>query len=223
MARRKTWTPPRIQDLIALAQEQERRFVQNGEQLLQVVVESLQRFDAKLQGETPRAPFLWNKEKDGAHRPKDENELSDYVKIHLEEDLRDRGIIVNREVQIRQGYKPGTGERTDIHVDAIAMGPNGKALDTVSVIIETKGCWHAELYTAMETQLKERYLRDNKCDHGIYLVGWFNCPQWDPTDSRKPPAEMLEGARKRFTEQANDLSKDGIPIRAFVLNTSLRS
>jgi hypothetical protein len=52
-ARRKTWTPPRAQDLIALAQERQRRFVQNGDQLLNVVVESLQRLDSKLQGETP--------------------------------------------------------------------------------------------------------------------------------------------------------------------------
>jgi hypothetical protein len=222
-ARRKTWTPPRVQDLIALAQEQERRFVQNGDQLLQVVIESLQRLDAKLQGETPAATFLWNEQKGGKYRPKDENEVSDFVKLHLEDDLKRRGIIVNREVQIRQGYKPGTGERTDLHVDGVAFGPNGKVLDIVTVIIETKGCWHAKLNSAMETQLKDRYLKDNKCDHGIYLVGWFNCPQWDISNSSKPPSGTREEARKRFDDQATALSRNGITIRAFLLNTSLRS
>ena len=92
-----------------------------------------------------------------------------------------------------------------------------------SVIVETKGCWNAQLNTAMETQLKEQYLKDNKCEYGVYLVGWFNCPQWDVLDSRTPPAETLEEARKRFDDQATALSTAGITIRAFVLNTALRS
>ena len=71
--------------------------------------------------------------------------------------------------------------------------------------------------------LKDRYLKDNKCDRGIYLVGWFNCPQWDTSDSRKQPAGTREEAMKRFNDQATALSKDGITIRGFVLNTSLRS
>jgi hypothetical protein len=71
MARRKTWTPPQVKDLIALAGEQERRYVQNGEQLLQVVLESLERLNAKLQGETPAVAFLWNKQADGKLRPKE--------------------------------------------------------------------------------------------------------------------------------------------------------
>ena len=224
MARRKTWTPPRVEDLIALAQEQERRYVQNGDQLLQIVLESLERLNAKLQGETPAVAFLWNKQADGKLRPKDENELSDFVKLHFEDDLKKTGTIVNREVQIRRGYKPGgKGEITDLHVDAIALDLQGKTLDVVTVIIETKGCWHAQLSTAMETQLKEQYLKDNRCDHAVYLVGWFNCPQWDTSDSRKPPAETLEEAGKRFDEQAAALSTGAARIRAFVLNTAFRS
>jgi len=224
MARRKTWTPPRVEDLIALAQEQERRYVQNGDQLLRIVIESLERLNVKLQGETPAVAFLWNKQADGKLRPKDENELSDFVKLHLEDDLKKTGIIVNREVQIRRGYKPGgKGEITDLHVDAISLDPQRKILDVVTVIVETKGCWNAQLNTAMETQLKEQYLKDNKCEYGVYLVGWFNCPQWDASDSRKPPAETLEEARKRFDDQATALSTVRITIRAFVLNTALRS
>jgi hypothetical protein len=222
-ARRKTWIPPTIQDLIVLAQKHERRFVQNGDQLLDVVVESLQRLAAKLQGETPAAALLWNELPGGKLRPKDENVLSDFVTIHLRDDLKDRGIIVNREVEIRRGYKPGKGERTDLHIDALAKDSRGRVLDTVTVIIETKGCWNRELDSAMETQLRDRYMKDNKCDHGLYLVGWFTCSQWDPSDSRKPPAETLEQVRKRFDQQAKDLSTGGTTIRAFVLNTCLRS
>jgi hypothetical protein len=191
---------------------------------LQIVIESLERLNAKLQGETPAVAFLWNKQADGKLRPKDENELSDFVKLHLEDDLKKTGIIVNREVQIRRGYKPGgKGEITDLHVDAISLDPQGKILDVVTVIVETKGCWNAQLNTAMETQLKEQYLKDKKCEYGVYLVGWLNCPKWYALDSRKPPAETLEEARKRFDDQATALSTAGITIRAIVLNMALRS
>jgi hypothetical protein len=97
----------------------ELRLVQSGDQLLEVVIESLKRLEATLQGETPAAQFLWDKTNENGWRPKDENSLSDYVKIHLDKDLRQRGVIVNREVEIRHGH----GERTDIHVDAIIRGP----------------------------------------------------------------------------------------------------
>jgi hypothetical protein len=75
----------------------------------------------------------------------------------------------------------------------------------------------------MQTQLKDRYLKGNKCDHGLYLVGSFNCPQWDSSDSRTPPEQKLEQAREHFDSQARELSMGGMTIGAFVLNTSLRS
>lgn len=41
--------------------------------------------------------------------------------MFLDLDLRQGGIIVNREVQIRPAITAGTGEVTDIHVDAEAI------------------------------------------------------------------------------------------------------
>ena len=146
------------------------------------------------------------------------------MKLHLEEDLKQRGIIANREVQIRSGTGGASGERTDIHVDAVwPVGPGG-VYDKISVIIETKGCWHPELETAMSTQLVERYLKDNQCQHGIYLVGWFNCPQWDPEDSRRKQAPKydIEEARMRFKAQAVEISKGAVRIKAFVIDAALR-
>jgi hypothetical protein len=85
-----------------------------------VLIESLQRLEEKLQGETPAAQFLWDQD-GGSYRPKDEKSFSDYVKIYLEDDLTVRGIIVNREVEIHRG------ERTDIHVDAVSPGAHTRA------------------------------------------------------------------------------------------------
>ena len=54
------------------------------------------------------------------------------MKRHFETDLMGRGIVVNREVEIRRG------QETDIRVDAISYGPDGTA-ETVTAIVEVKG------------------------------------------------------------------------------------
>ncbi|MCA9499833.1 MAG: hypothetical protein KC588_11620, partial [Nitrospira sp.] len=106
--RRVTWVPARPQDIVKLANYSELRLVQSGDQLLQVLVESLERFQAQLQGETPEAQFLWDNISNSDAKPKDENTFADYIKIYLEKDLKQRGIVLNREVRIHRG------QRTDI-------------------------------------------------------------------------------------------------------------
>ncbi len=212
IARRLTWTPPRVDDILRLAKDNLNRLIQNGNQLLDVLIESLKRLEAKLQGETPFVQFLWDK-----NRPKDEHQFSDFVKIHLDDDLRHRGIIVNREVRIHRG------ERTDIHVDAVVQDQHGGMIDSIVAIIEVKGCWNSELDNAMETQLVNQYLKNNRCQNGLYLVGWFNCEQWDSSDYRKkqPPNLTKDEVQKQFDAQANELSQHDTLIKAFVINTAL--
>lgn len=212
ITRRHTWVPPRPGDILRMASNQQARLVQSGDQLLSVLVESLKQLEAKLRGETPAVQFLWDKD-----RPKDENSFCDFVKIHLEENLRQRGIIVNREVRIHRG------ERTDIHVDAIVRGPQREMYDSVTAIIEVKGCWNSALNQAMETQLVHRYLKDNRCQHGLYLVGWFNCDQWDDKDYRKRQAPRIGiyKVQKQFDAQATELSGQDMQIKALVINTAL--
>jgi hypothetical protein len=148
--------------------------------------------------------------------PKEESALSNYVKRHLEEELRDRGIIVNREVEIRPP------ERTDIQVDAVTER-SALGYDRITVIIEVKGCWNEDLDSAMESQLANRYLRNNPGRCGLYLVGWFNCDLWDEADYRKRvcPQLTLEEAQARYAQQAAGLSQAGAQVRALVLNTAL--
>jgi len=223
-ARRVTWVPPRPREIVQLATDGTSRLVQSGDQLCDVLIESVRRLENELQGETPAAAFLWNQIRKGTWRPKDERDLANYVKIHLVRDLTQRGIIVNREVEIRPPIDRSTGERTDIHVDAVLPGSRGEEYDRVSVIIEVKGCWHPELKEAMDTQLVNRYLQDNQCQHGLYLVGWFLCRQWDNNDSRKRqvPRLTLKQAREMFDVQAASLSTGGIRVRALIINAALR-
>ena len=222
--RAKTWIPPQPEEILQLSRDRKSCLVQNGSQLLAVLIESLKRAEEKLQGETPEAKFLWDKGKD-AYSPKDENSFSDWIKVHLENDLKMRGIIANREVEIRRGEGTGQGERTDIHVNAIIQEhPEKNLYEKITAIIEVKGCWNQELKDSMQTQLAERYLKDNQCDHGLYLVGWFPCEQWDEKDWRKSqtPKMTLEQAREKFACQARELSRNGKTIESFVMNTALR-
>jgi hypothetical protein len=103
------------------------------------------------------------------------------------------------------------------------LGQGKDPYDSVTVIIEAKGSWHSDLEQAMETQLLDRYLKDNRCQDGLYLVGWFNCGLWDDSDYRKKQAPKLtpEQAQTKFTAQALDLSKRGKLIKALVVNTAL--
>ena len=75
----------------------------------------------------------------------------------------------------------------------------------------------------MKTQLVDRYLKNNQCQHGLYLVGWYNCESWEKEDYRKEqaPKISLEDARELFEQQAEELSDENQIIKSFVMNTAL--
>jgi predicted NACHT family NTPase len=224
LARAATWEPPTAQQLITLLRDGTKRLLQSGEQLVTAILEALGRLQANLQGELPAAKDLWSVLPSKAYRPKDEQDLSDYVARHLDDDLRCRGVVINREVQIRRGIGDGSGQSTDIHVDAVIPGAQPGSYERIYAIVEAKGNWHPELVSAMDTQLRQRYLRENRCRHGIYLVGWFSSPKWDVDDSRKSkcPNWSVADAKTRFETQASELSVNGDYIRSYVLDVSLK-
>jgi hypothetical protein len=196
--------------------------VENADQLLDVVIASLMRLQQKFRGETPRAVQLWSPPTDGRRRPHDENYISDYLKGHLEDDLRDRHLIVKREVEIRRGAGGAPGERTDLYVDAFVPGSDGHPTDVISIIVEVKCQFHTGFKTSMKTQLADRYLRDNRCRHGLYLAVWLLCSQWDDEDSRKHQCrhESVLDATQFFEDQAKSLPTS-CQVKSFVLDASL--
>jgi len=221
---RSGWLPVDPVDLMRLARDKRARLVESGDELLHVVLESLDRLQGRLHGETSTVQFLWNQLGKGRWRPKDENALSDYVKDHVQQDLVARGVVLNREVRIRRGTAGRVGEVTDIHVDAVSAGEQS-GHSVVKVIIEAKGCWHAELDSAMKDQLVDRYLKDNDCRHGIYLVGWFGCPGWDETDPRRAqaPSHDITVERRLRAAQAMSLTTGTLRIAAHVLDAGLQA
>jgi len=222
--RKKSWKPPEPKELMQLVNNSDKRLIQDGNQLLDVLIESLKRLELKLQGETPSARDIWDPAFKNTFKPVNENLFSNYVKRHLDQDLKLQGVFANREVELRSKASGAVQERTDIHVDAVIRNYAGKIMDSITVIIEVKGCWHDKLDNAMQNQLVNQYLQDNESQYGLYLIGWFNCSQWDKSDSRcgKSPEITLEQAREKFTKQAESLSQSGVNIRSFVLNASLR-
>ena len=81
-----------------------KRFVESNEQLLNVVIESLYRLQAELHGELAAVGDLWNNQ-EKEWWPKQEEDISDYIARFLRKDLSERGVVVNREVQIRRGRR----------------------------------------------------------------------------------------------------------------------
>ena len=75
----------------------------------------------------------------------------------------------------------------------------------------------------MQTQLRDRYLKDSRCRNGLYLVGWFTSPRWDEKDYRegKSCKMSIEDAQHLFQQQATDLSQNTCTIKSYVLNLSL--
>lgn len=225
--RMETWRPPGPRELLALMGAPHARIVQSAGQLAEVLLESLGRLEQELHGETPSVEFLWNEWREGDElrfKPKKENQLSDWIKRHLEKDLGGRRIVVNREVEIRPTEPLRPGQRTDLLVQAIASGPAGQD-EAVSVIIEVKGCWNAELWTAMREQLVGRYLAENACQQGIYLVGWYACAYWDEARSHpsEGPVSTRGRARQLLEAQARELSRGSSQVRAFVLDAAFRA
>ncbi len=196
-------------------------FIYNEKLLIEAIISSLHKMESLLQGETPLAFMLWDKV-DDKYRPKSENDLSDFIKVHLKEELDSKGIVALREVEIRRRKsKDGiSGERTDIYVTGSVPNLNKQ----LKVIIEVKGCWHSEVNKAMETQLLNRYLGKRNCNYGLYIVGWFCCKQWDKNDSRsnRITTTDIEEVRELLKKQAETLSNGDKLIKSYVLDCSLK-
>jgi len=222
-----TWQPVSPPHLAALAKDGERRFVESEGQLLSLVVESMNRLQATLHDELSSIRDLWDKTPTG-WRPVEEADVSNRIARHLRTDLATRTVVVNREVKIRRGLPGLEGQQTDIYVDALAPSQTGEAFKRLSVVVEVKGCWNKEVLTAPQDQLAARYLRDNSCDHGLYVVAWFTCGGWEVSDWRYAQAQRLlpnglEATRNLLVEQAASASRDGKVIRAFTLDAAFRA
>lgn len=200
-------------ELIVYTHRREARLARSSAELMEAVLVSLHRLQEKLHGQTPLAPFLWNLSGNGdTGRPKSEDRLTDFVKFFLEIDLPT--FVIDREVQIRNLKEHGIGERTDLKIEA--KDQDGRS---ISVIIESKGCWNPELMTAMQSQLHDRYLKLDGEACGIYLVGWFLCDRWDSKSDYAFKGTKGE-LHAELAKQASSIPSEGRRLSAFVLDAT---
>jgi hypothetical protein len=199
--RRRLWTSLTPKEILKLIEQPSHRIVCDEDDLVEVVMESLDRLQENLtRTQNPQVGDLWNYQGRGTSRhsfcPKDEEDISGKIAGWLQTDLgRASGVILNREVQPRRGQK------TDVLVDAIADANKGK--QRVTIVIEVKGCWNPEVTTAIQTQLVDNYLQTNGWTRGIYLVGWFLCQRWD--DPKRPQKSCL--AASTYEEAIEEIAK----------------
>jgi hypothetical protein len=216
LARTTTYEPPTPKELMVLADESDARLINSNDALLNAVINSLHRLERHLHAESPAVVELWNHPYvSGKSTPKDEIYLSDYIKRWLDRDLRERRVLVNREVSNRRG------DETDVYIQAIGPIPE----DVFTVVVEVKGCWNEELPWAMNEQLYDRYLVGQGHSHGIYLVGYFDRDSWDADDfqtrHRTPRNHTIDDLRLGLEHEASNLSNDQVDVTAFVLDARL--
>jgi hypothetical protein len=219
--RKQLWRPHTPEVVLEMAGDYAFRLVLNENDLMEVILESLQRFQKQLvASKNAQVGDLWNYEGAGNQRkhfsPKDEEDLSGKIAGWLQNDLGPtRGVILNREVQLRRG------QRTDVLVEATAAA--GSGLGTLTLVIEVKGCWNREIHTAIQNQLIDLYLKPHGLTHGIFLVGWYICPKWDsPTRpaSNALQATTLNDAQDEIEQLANSYQTTNSPwrIKGFTLD-----
>lgn len=220
--RRNSWDPIGPDALIKLSQNASRRWVQSAKDLQELILESLSRFQADLHNELIAAEVLWLPVKDPKDKRKilgyelrEENFLSNVIRRHLVQDLQRSDILIKREVEIRPSFGAGTGQRTDIFVDAYSLDKGGNKTDVVSLVIEVKLSKNGEVETSLHDQLIP-YLTDQKYKHGIYLIGWHFGEHYSRPQNRKP----LPDLNKLLKEQTHAAGHD-YTIKALLLDIRL--
>lgn len=218
--RRAQWIPVEPADLLRLASSRRGRLVRSENELLRVINEALARIQERLQGDTPESHLLWDTR---SSTPKSEDEVSDYLRNRLQDELVGRGAVVNREVQVRRLRPSGIPERTDIRVDATSH-PSDEVPSIMTVAGEVKGAWNDDLFTSMSEQLVQKYMSDIGTHHGFFLVAWFDPESWAQTDRRRQAASRFsrEEIEQRLLTQVEELRNRGDEIDLVILDASYR-
>ncbi|MEU8512965.1 hypothetical protein AB0C76_15470 [Kitasatospora sp. NPDC048722] len=217
--------PVSVEQLFRLADDARLRRIADARQLLDVVVESLGRFEQALHRPNGLIVSLWNRNRAAVNHsnwwPCWEEDFSDVVATFLLHDIGGHRVVINREVQLcRPGFP---GRRTDIQIEAPA--PEGSGQEPIKVVIECKGCWNPSLNTALARQLVDGYLQ-TPSTAGVLLTAYFDCGRWgrDKRDQRRCPAHghSLDEVRAHQEQQAQEQSRvRGLPVAAVTLDCRL--
>jgi hypothetical protein len=192
------WRGTEPRELMRLAERSELRLIESGFDLLNRVRTSLARFQDDLRGELRAVVGLWNESPRG-NTPKGEEHLANAIARHLRQDLRDRQIVIGRELILQVGVLGGAkGQRTDIDVRA----------------------WSSQ-HPPNDGEVASRH-RGERFMEFICLDG-HEGPSWRSDANRARSARLgsVEALSARLSAQAADLSNAMRLVQSLVLDTSL--
>jgi len=217
---RRSWQAPAPAQLLDFLRHAARRWPQSSADVLDLVLESLDRLQARLQGEPARAQDLWQQvaAQTGyrivrGNKVVIENRVTDYVQGFLNDDLERHLFSTQREVQLRAAAGGQRGQELDLYVQAVPLDTQGRPRvgERLLVFIEAKHHDNSEVATALQAQLVNRYLRQHEARTGLFLVYWH-----------KPgAANELAALRQQLSQQAAQASADGLLLKSYVLDIRL--
>lgn len=220
--RARSWVAPSPAELLRMVASGESRWVESADHLLDLVREALDGYQMKLLREPWVVESLWDRQEVDKWTPKPEAQFRDAVSSHIRDDLLSRQVVVNREVEVGRLAGAHAGRRSDILVTAVRHDAAGRREDTVSVVIEVKGCWHEDWPTAIKDQLVDDYLANSGLTHGIYLLGWFDCTLWRTGSGRSRCRGERDSVTTHLDGLASELSTVGVRVSAYVIDAALR-
>ena len=216
---KKTWIPLTTREILALTDRQNARLISSTSDLLEILEETLLKYETELHGTQNPVRDLWDRQgSEQIYRPVEEPAVSDVITRYLRRELEGRGIFANREVEVKRRPGAPVGTRTDILINAFRRADDGSSFDSITAVIEVKGCWNSELFSSLENQLVREYMVQVGASIGIYLVAWFDVVQWDSDDNRRKrvPRGTRNNVNERLNQQAAHLP-EGFQVKPVVL------
>lgn len=215
--------PPSPRVVLEVLDDPARRAITSRAQLARVVLETLDALAADFAHDRGLRRRLWERQREGTRWkhvwvPSEETRVSQELKAELALRLRGRVAVV-REVEIQPALGPDGADQPDLLT--VALTTDSAALD---LPLEVKGNYHADVVSALTTQLAERYLTGPVGNEGIYVVAYFSQEMWDPADKHRrshAAQRSLEDLRKALAEAARAASVRGKTVHVRVIEVPL--
>jgi hypothetical protein len=205
-------TAPR--QLIDLLRRGDGRLVRSDADLLDVTLKQLDRLQHDIRHDGAFHE-LWNDPSGSSPSLKTEDDISDWIRRRLKDRLND-GMVIDREVQVARLHGHGIGTRIDLTLTA-ATAPSRPL---ARVLVEAKRSDNAELLTAMNDQLTERYLVPMGLRYGIFLVYWVR-PDQRSTGWTHGQGPDMSNLMSQLTDQADVVLRTvGAEVAVYVLDVS---
>jgi len=219
LEREQSWAPPSAEQLTQLLTDHQSRLVRDNADLSDLIVDALEVAAKRL---SRTGQLLWNSfssEGQERWRPKSELDVGAWLSEQLTIELTRSGVVVNREVLVRQTTTRGHGLAVDVQADAPVT--SGKQAEPARCRIELKGNWNRDLMTAMRSQLADDYLLPEGLREGIYVTAWFDAALWndesDPQRGRAAARDRGDTAQV-LAAQAEALCQLGLRVRSVIID-----